>query len=303
MPTAVHFGAGNIGRGFVGLMLHEAGYEVVFADVNAGLIDQLAAADSYAVHEMGEEATTHVVTDFRAINCRDEEGARARDRHRRHRHDRRRSERPAASSRRSSPRRHRGPCGVGPARLAVFACENAINATDLLQADVRAEPRRRGRCRRASTRAVFAEHRDRPHRARAGRRAPGLDVTVETSSSGSSTARPSRAASRPRSRRALGRRPRAVHRAQALHGEHRARHRGVPRLRGRAHTPSRRDRDARIRDEVRGRARRDPRAARREVRPRRREQQAYGEKIARPASPTRSCPTRSSASAASRCAS
>ena len=44
---AVHFGAGNIGRGFVGLLLHEAGYEVVFADVADALISQLAVADSY----------------------------------------------------------------------------------------------------------------------------------------------------------------------------------------------------------------------------------------------------------------
>ncbi|MEG8035831.1 hypothetical protein QP157_11020 [Sphingomonas sp. LR61] len=73
--TAVHFGAGNIGRGFVGLLLHEAGYEVAFADVAAPLIDALAAADSYTVHEVGTGAEDHEVTNFRALNsAQDEDG-------------------------------------------------------------------------------------------------------------------------------------------------------------------------------------------------------------------------------------
>ncbi|QYH35371.1 mannitol-1-phosphate 5-dehydrogenase [Salinibacterium sp. M195] len=65
---AVHFGAGNIGRGFVGLILHKAGYEIVFADVAAELIDSLAAADSYQVHEVGAEPRTETVNNFRALN-------------------------------------------------------------------------------------------------------------------------------------------------------------------------------------------------------------------------------------------
>lgn len=65
---AVHFGAGNIGRGFVGLLLHEGGYEVVFSDVAASLVDAINAADSYTVHAVGEGGGDTVVTGFRAIN-------------------------------------------------------------------------------------------------------------------------------------------------------------------------------------------------------------------------------------------
>ncbi|UFS59339.1 mannitol-1-phosphate 5-dehydrogenase [Subtercola endophyticus] len=72
---AVHFGAGNIGRGFVGLILHNAGYEVVFADVNAELIDALASAPSYRVFEVGMTPATHTVDNFRAVNSATDEAA------------------------------------------------------------------------------------------------------------------------------------------------------------------------------------------------------------------------------------
>lgn len=66
---AVHFGAGNIGRGFVACFLHNSGYEVVFADVVKDVVDKLNDSKSYKVIEVGTEGTVEeIITNYRAIN-------------------------------------------------------------------------------------------------------------------------------------------------------------------------------------------------------------------------------------------
>ncbi|YCH07077.1 mannitol-1-phosphate 5-dehydrogenase [Arthrobacter sp. alpha11c] len=134
---AVHFGAGNIGRGFVGLLLHEAGYEVVFADVADALISQLASASSYDVHEVGENPAVKTVDGFRALNSSTQEAAVV-------------EEISTADVVTTAVGPHilkfvapviaGGLAAREPSLppLQVMACENAINATHLLQIEVRA---------------------------------------------------------------------------------------------------------------------------------------------------------------------
>lgn len=51
---ALHFGAGNIGRGFIGKLLADAGIHVTFADINETVIHQLNQRQSYSVKIVGE---------------------------------------------------------------------------------------------------------------------------------------------------------------------------------------------------------------------------------------------------------
>lgn len=134
--TAVHFGAGNIGRGFVAQFLHASGYQVIFADVNDAIIAELQAADSYHVHEVGEESRSSVVDGYTAINSRTHE-----------------AEVVAAIAAADivttavgarilqfiAPVIAKGLDArpKGAPKVAIIACENAINGTDILAAEVR----------------------------------------------------------------------------------------------------------------------------------------------------------------------
>ncbi|WP_431278952.1 mannitol-1-phosphate 5-dehydrogenase [Leifsonia poae] len=151
---AVHFGAGTFGRGFVGPLLHEAGYEVVFADIDSELVAALAAAGSYRVREVGEGSHQRVVEISRAINSVTEPDALI-------------AEIATADvvTTAVGPRILKfvapliaaglsaRPSDAAP--LAVMACERAVGATDLLAAEVLAALPEKSR-EALVERAVFA---------------------------------------------------------------------------------------------------------------------------------------------------
>ena len=70
MKQAVHFGAGNIGRGFIGLLLSQSGYHVTFLDVSDLLINELKARHSYTVELVAENVTRIQVDHVDGLNSR-----------------------------------------------------------------------------------------------------------------------------------------------------------------------------------------------------------------------------------------
>ncbi|WP_332308715.1 mannitol-1-phosphate 5-dehydrogenase [Halobacillus mangrovi] len=72
MMKAVHFGAGNIGRGFIGALLSQSNYETIFVDVNAELIDELNDKGAYRVELAGTDDSIEV-TNVSGLNSLEDE--------------------------------------------------------------------------------------------------------------------------------------------------------------------------------------------------------------------------------------
>lgn len=69
---AVHFGAGNIGRGFIGQVLHDNGFQICYADTAQSLINQLNQDAGYSVELLAEEETTVFIDQVQAFNSLEE---------------------------------------------------------------------------------------------------------------------------------------------------------------------------------------------------------------------------------------
>ena len=127
---AVHFGAGNIGRGFIGAVLQDAGYFVTFADVNKELIAKLRSSNGYSLFELGEAQKETHYENFEVLDSTADEAALI-----------------AAIGRADvitasvgtnilpaiAPVISRGiQSRSSDSPLVIMACENAINSTDIL---------------------------------------------------------------------------------------------------------------------------------------------------------------------------
>lgn len=136
MKKVVHFGAGNIGRGFIGALFAETGYQVVFVDIAEQIINRLNEKQAYHVRTASEPQRDVEIRNVSGINNKTD------------------PEKVIAAIRdalflttaigpkvlpliapliaRAITERLK----VSDEKLYIIACENQINATDLLKTEV-----------------------------------------------------------------------------------------------------------------------------------------------------------------------
>ena len=71
--SAVLFGAGNIGRGFLAQLCCESGIEVVFVDVSDPIVEAINKRRNYPIHIVGDAPETVPIRGVRAIHGSDRE--------------------------------------------------------------------------------------------------------------------------------------------------------------------------------------------------------------------------------------
>ena len=76
MKKAVMYGGGNIGRGFIGALLSQSGYEVTFIDVAEPVVNDLKARNCYPVRYVSSEGNKDVLIEHvTAVNGNDTDAA------------------------------------------------------------------------------------------------------------------------------------------------------------------------------------------------------------------------------------
>ncbi len=66
----VQFGAGNIGRGFLGQLFHQSGYKIVFVDIIPELVSSLNKKGFYHLRIVGDNPQDLIINNIKAINAR-----------------------------------------------------------------------------------------------------------------------------------------------------------------------------------------------------------------------------------------
>lgn len=72
MKKAIQFGAGNIGRGFLGQIFSQSGYEVVFVDIDKTVVSSLNESRAYLIKIVSNNSSSEVrIKNVRAVDAAD----------------------------------------------------------------------------------------------------------------------------------------------------------------------------------------------------------------------------------------
>jgi mannitol-1-phosphate 5-dehydrogenase len=67
----VNFGAGNIGRGFIGYLLNRSNYKIIFVDVNDSVVNSINENKEYTIITVGDEVTKEKIKNVSAVDMKD----------------------------------------------------------------------------------------------------------------------------------------------------------------------------------------------------------------------------------------